>query len=254
MLLAFVALMGWVDLLFVSDWLSVRDVQVKGLKQLESAEIAKATFVILEERGVWRPWPARHGWFIDKERVARELQKRFFAEKVTVDKINNNVLRLKIEERAKRIIIRSQHQYLWMDINGFVTSELNFEERQNIQSRLLGQRSLSIDDIPIVHLNDAQELHVSEIAASENDVRKWIQSASQITKEGFLYREMVPPDHPSGTTATFVSQEGYKVYLDLAEPLQAQVRSYLAFLRSRRTNAKISEYVDARIPGKVYVK
>lgn len=254
LLLASFAGIGWIHLIFVSDWLSVREIRAESLKQLEQADVAREVFVLLDERGGWRPWPARHAWFIDRQGLKQKLQHQLFAEFVSVDKINNNVLRLKIEERSKRFILHSHQQYVWVDLNGIITTELTFDERRDAQSRLLGHRVSRLDDAPVIHVDQDQILHVGENVAFGDDVRWWIQSAKQIMKEGFFYREMIPPERPSSTTATFVAQEGYGVLIDLHDPLAPQVRSYLAFLQSHRMKTKVAEYVDIRIPGKVYVK
>lgn len=253
-LLGCAALLGWFDLVIASDWLCVREVRADGLKQLEQEEVTREVFQILDERGSWRPWSSRHAWFVDRDLLARKLQERLFAEKVTVDKFDGDVLRLKIEERSKRIILHSHQQYVWVDLNGIVTADLNNDEKRDAQSRLLGQRAPHFGDAPIVNMNIDRDLQIRENAAHGDDVKSWIQSAALIMKEGFFYREMLLPQDASSTTATLIAPEGYKVYADLGESLAPQIRSYLAFLKPPRTDLKVLEYVDIRIPGKVYVK
>ncbi len=253
-ILFLVAAVGWMDLLITSDWLTVKDVQAVGLKKLETEDIKREVYAILDGRGEWRPWPARHAWFIDKKKLEEKLKERLFAENVAVDKLSLGVLRLKVEERAKRVIFHSHQQYVWVDLEGLTTAVLTNDERRDAQSRILGQRPSYIDDAPIVHADLDRELRVGENAADSDDVRKWIQNAALIMKEGLYYREMTPSQDASSTTAFLLAPEGYKVLVDLAEPLLPQIRSYLTFLNASRSEIKVSEYVDARIPGKIYVK
>lgn len=249
-----VAAIGWMNLLMTSDRLTIKDVETSGLKKMESEDVKREVYEILDERGSWRPWPARHRWFIDKENLEKKLKDRLFAENVTVDKLSFGILRLKIEERAKRVIFHSHQQYVWVDLNGLITEALTYEERRDAQSRILGQRPSYIDDAPIVHADLERDLRVGENAAESDDVRTWIQNAALIMKQGFFYREMTPSQDASSTTAFLLAPEGYRVMVDLAEPLLPQIRSYMAFVIASRSEIKVSEYVDARIPGKVYVK
>ena len=254
LLLGGIACVGWMYLLFVSDLLNVRTVLANPLKTLDEIEIAKEVYLVLDSRGGWRPWSTRHRFFINTTALEKTLQEHLFAERVTVDRFSYSVLRLKIEERAKRVVLHSHQQYVWVDLSGMVTAFLTVDEKRDAQARLLGSRLTRSDDAPLVHLDMDRELKIGDSIVFGDDVKLWIRSASQIMKEGVLYRDMIPPDSPSSTTAILTSSQGFPVLVDLAESLIPQIRSYRTFMEQAGQGLVVTSYVDARIPGKVYVK
>lgn len=254
LLLGLFAFLGWFYVVFFSDLLTIRDVEATGLKMLDAADVKRVVFDALDQAPSRGIFPKRHGWFIDKSQLSESLKSRLFAENVVVDKINGGVLRLIVEERSHKLVFHSHQQYLWVDLQGLVTSELTSSERKDVQSRLLGQRLAHLDDPPVIH-KDLDELIATGYRVSDDDqVKQWIQTTSYIIKQGILYREFEPPTVSTSTQAIFVSQDGYDVYIDLATPLNKQLESFIAFLKTPNTKSKVSQYVDIRVPGRLYIK
>ena len=253
--LGFAAVIGWLYVILMSDLFTVTEIHVNGLKALDPVEVEREVFQVLDSRKGWRPWSARQVWFIDQTSLAEQLKERLFASRVIVDKSYTNVLRLSVEERAKRLVLHSHQQYFWVDLQGLVTAELSVEERKQIQSRLLGTRSISSDEPPVIHRDLDEPLAQGYLVADTTQIKNWIQSATEIVKRGVLYRELEPPVAPSSTTAILISEEGTHVLLDLYAPLEPQLRSYVAFKKNpAHSGVPVAEYVDVRIPGRLYVK
>lgn len=254
-LLGLAAVIGWMYVIFISDLFAISDIRVSGLKALDPIDVDREVYAILDARKEWRPWSTRHAWFIKQSELAEQLKERLFASSVIVDKSYSNVLRLSVEERSKRLIFHSHQQYFWVDLQGLATAELTSDERKQIQSRILGSRLISSDEPPVIH-RDLDELIAQGYTVSDTTQTKaWIQSATEIVKQGILYRELEPPATPSSTTAILVSDDGTRVLLDLDSPLAPQLRSYVAFKKNPGShNVPVTEYVDVRIPGRLYVK
>ena len=48
--------------------------------------------------------------------------------------------------------------------------------------------------------------------------------------------------------------QGQEVLMDVMIPLDLQVRTYLAFIQAKPKGLKNAEYIDVRVPGRVYLK
>jgi len=249
---ALVAVVGWLYVFFESDALQVRAIEIYGAKNLDPVDVKREVYAILDERRDWRPWPARQMWFIDPKKIQETLKDRLFLANAVVDKKGLDVLRLTIEERANKFIFHSHQQYLWVDLQGMATSELTDADRHSAQGRILGSTSSRADDAPIIHRDLSEPVAPGYRIASADEVRDWIKAARELTTNGLAYRELTPPD-ASSTTAGVMSSDGYRILIDFAVPLARQIKTYEAFKRAG-TKTKVSEYVDVRIPGRVYVK
>jgi hypothetical protein len=253
-MLSAVAVLGWLFIFLQSELFLLRSVEAVGIKSLDPVDVEREVLTVLDERRGWRPWSARHSLFVDKEHLEEEVKNRLFAENVTVDKITTHVLRLKIEERSKKLIFHTHQQYFWVDLQGVVTQELTLDERKFAQARILGSRAATLDDPPLIHMDLDELIDVGYVVTDGKTIRKWIQGSTEIMKAGLAYRELDPPGVVSSTTAVIKAPEGYKVYVDLENDLNAQVKSYLSFKKTKPADLQVTSYVDARIPGRVYVR
>ncbi|MSR85397.1 hypothetical protein EXS71_03115 [Candidatus Uhrbacteria bacterium] len=251
--LALIAVVGWLYIFFISDLFLINTIQVVGAGKIDTADVSREVLSVLDHRASWRPWPGRHAWFIDREALAQQLQTALFLEEALVDKSYTHILRLSIKERSQKLIFYSHQQYVWADTHGAVMDDLTPSERKDAQARILGSRPALVDDPPLVHHDlDERMIHGYRVA-DDLQVKQWVESTSQAMKAGFLYRELNPPG-ASSTKAIFITAQGDKVFVDLAAPLEPQFKGYLTFKKYQPKDLKVTEYVDVRIPGKVFVK
>ena len=246
------ACIGWLYVVFVSDAFVVRDISAGGLSNLTQLDVSREVFRSLDKRTVWRPWGPRHSWFIDKEMLTHDLEERLFAERVSVDNIQNNVLRLSIRERSKRVILHTGNGFLWADRSGVVTDELTPLELQDVRARLSRKRSSQLQDPEIFVLPAASEFAAGYIVASTNTMRMWIGLSDAFKSSGLNFIELEPPS-VSSTRVTVKTAEGHRVFLDTQIPLKSQIDTYNAFLKMK-PRPQVSEYVDVRVPGRIYYK
>ena len=247
------ACIGWPYLLLTSDALTINTVEVRGVKALDPTEVTREVLRVLDRRGVWRPWSARHTWFINESALAQELKDQLFVGNVIVDKSYSNVLRLSIEERTKKVIFHSHKQYFWVDISGVALEALNSEELKTAQARLIGQRLATNDDPPIIKQDLDDSISKGFILADSRRAKEWIKLAEDLKSYKLLYREIEPPT-ASSTLFKVLSHEGYDVLMDITAPLELQVKTYLGFIKTKPAGLKPLDYVDVRVPGRVYLK
>lgn len=252
-ILGLCAVFGWIYLVFISDVFSINIVQVRGVKNLDPVDITREVFSLLDAREQFRPWPPRHAWFIERAALEEKLKKRLFVLNVTVDKSYGNVLRLSIEERVKRVVFHSHQQYFWVDLQGVATAGLSSDEKRDIQARLLGQRQIRSDEPPIIKRDLDESVEQGFSLGTENEAHEWIALSEKLGTAGLAYREMEPPA-ASSSLFKVLSIEGYTLLMDITAPIESQVHTYQAFIKNKPKDIGQPEYIDVRVPGRVYLK
>lgn len=252
-ILALCAVFGWTYLVFISDVFAISEVEVRGVKALDPMDITKEVFAILDAREEYRPWPTRHAWFVDRTKLADELKARLFVLGASVDNSYGNVLRLKIEERSKRVVFHSHQQYFWLDLQGVATDELTSNEKLDVQTRLLGNRSIRPDEPPVIKHDLDESVSVGFVLTTPEEAREWIELSEQIRDAGLSYREIEPPT-ASSSLFKVLSAAGHNVLMDITAPVETQVQTYQAFLKNQPGDVGKPDYIDVRVPGRVYFK
>ena len=253
LILSVCAIVGWSYVLFFSDLFIVSETQVEGVENLDPIDVHREVLASLDERGGRRPWPKRHIFFLDERELQNKLKDRLFVSSVTVDKSGRNILRLKIEERLKKFVLHSRQQYAWVDYQGVVTKELSMEEKKHVQALLLGHRSSKSSEPPVIKRNLDELVSSGYQAFSSNEAKEWISMAERLRDLNVSYREFEPPG-TSSTIMKVLTEEGYDVLIDVTVPLDIQIATYNAFIKAEPVEAGQVEYIDVRVPRRVYLK
>lgn len=250
--LGFVSVIGWLYVFFVSDAFMIREIEVRGVKSLDPLLVSRQIYDLLDQRP--RPFwlPSRHSLFIDTLALQQELKDRLFAEQVDIEKRSSNILRLMIKERSKHLIVQTPYDSVWVDATGRVLQSLNPQEIKSVERRLSGQPDLVTIDTPIISLDLSQT--ALEQGIPEPEIRSWLNIALQLQKQGIGYREFIPSMEASSTRLTLRSLSGYEIWLDVSDDLEKQLSAYKTFEKQKLSSLKVREYVDVRIPNRIYVK
>jgi hypothetical protein len=251
--LGIVSVIGWLYLFFISDLFQVKGIEVAG-KGIDPVEVKREVYEVLDGRP--RPFwqPARHSFFLQPEQIESLLTERLSAEHVTVDKRGFNILRLMIQARVRRFVLHTSTQDFWMDGRGFILSEPTLQEQKEIFDRLARKRPSAFTDPPIFSY---PRLQVSSSTAGVIDpqIGRWLAAAFQLQKQGLSYLEIQPPQDASSTKLVVKTAQGYEAWFDgYTDTLEMQIEAFKAFQQQKPKNLQIKEYVDVRIPNKVYVK
>ncbi len=238
--------------LFFSGFWSVSQIQVDGLQTLGRGEVVSSTYEILDGGG-WKPWDKRNVILLNTQALASALKDRLFAENVAVEKSYPNILRLKITERQRSVVLASQSQLLSVDTNGVVTGDVPSDLAVQVQLRLTDKALADFVRPPIV-VYDLPEMATSGYqVADPKTVQAWIETYRALISAGVTFRYMKLGDI-SSPKVSVVTDKGWEAIFDVSRPLGPQIETYTAFLRSKDKNLRISQYVDVRVPGKIYVK
>ncbi len=278
LLVASCAAMGAIWFVFVSHYWSVQSIEVSGLKDLGRGEVESTVYDILDH-GSKRPWDQRNLFFINANSLAAALTDKLFAENVTVEKSYPNVLRLIITERQRRVVYGVNDRLLDIDPHGFVTgdeptstagyfydlaSSKTFADKNHAtfvrQSTFIDTTvtsTASSTDIMMEILSDATSTSENATATKQfvdsDVVIRWLQASKTLLASNLRYR-LFEVTNPTSDTLKVVTEQGYRIIFDLKQDLGVQMDSYIKFLKSKPKDLNITDYIDVRIPGKIFAK
>lgn len=245
------ALLGWAWFFLGSHYFDAEVIQLQGIQSLERGEVINEVQRAIQEQA-WRPWRKKNLLFLDTMKLQVTLRDRLFVDELEIDKSYPNILRLIIKERQRSVVLVSRDQYITVDASGVVTGEadgavLDYTRRCLNRSALADQTH-----DPLIILNLDEPASTGFQVASREQVRKWLDVTRLLLLRGVVYR-FVSLDTSQSATARFMSDKGYEIYLNIEEDLEPQLKTYLEYLK---TKPKLDglQYIDVRVPGKLFVK
>lgn len=251
--LSMVACVGWLYVILVSEAFQIKDIEVRGVRELDPIEVKREAYRLIDSQERGWPWHARHVWFLNAEALRDELTEKLLVDRVTVEKSQGNVLRLMVEERSRRAIVRTAEKSFWIDGHGAMMESLNALEEKDLEARLSNKRASTVNDPPIIHAPSNTVLLMPQ-GTPDPVIRSWLDIALQVQKQGINYQEIVPSVSTSTSRFALRMSQGYEVWLDTSDTLETQLEAFKAFEKQRPKDVKVQEYVDVRIPSRIYVK
>lgn len=253
--LGVVAAIGWLYVFFISDAFQVKAIEIAAGKGMDPLRVKREVYEAIDVRT--RPFwqPARHSLFLNVEELESVLTERLSAERVTIEKPSINILRLMVEERVKRFILHTPTRYVWLDKMGVVLSELTNQEQKDAEARLSLKRMSNLTDPPIIAYDDRLVPVVIGQVVQVPQATVWLAISLQLQKQGIGYREVEPPQDASTTKLVVKTAQGYDAWFDTSQDtLETQIEAFKAFQQQKPKDVQVKEYVDVRVPNRIYVK
>lgn len=246
------AIIGWIWLICISGYFDIGEVVIENNQAISAGEIINEIHTALHQTS-WRPWRSTNLFFLNTEQLTNELSRRLFVERIEIEKRYPNIVRLKIFERQRKIILVSQERYVYVDAAGLVTEEVSDEALRIAQEQIAAKRFSEDANPPVIVMSTDDPLVTGFQVASVENVKKWLETFRTLIARGVKMRFM-KIEAPDAHLGRFVSQKGYDIYFDLHQPLEPQITTYLAYINTKPKEDAIHEYLDPRIPGKIFVK
>jgi hypothetical protein len=251
-ILASCAIGGWLYILFASGFFRASKVEVNELVYADRGEVVSAVFDILDRQPSW-PWNRRNLFFIDIPGLEQELESKLYAEKVTVDKVYPNILRLTVQERQSSVILIANKEFYLVDRFGIGVERISSEEEASVLQRIADPSVTTSRDLSVLTVFGPVAFRPGEALVSEWTVQRWLEAFRALKDASFGYRQ-AQLDYSTSTKLILDLYEPYDAYFDLLAPMEPQISGFYAFMRAKEKDTVIREYVDVRVPGKVYYK
>ena len=252
MLLAVTVVGGWLYVFFGSDFFRITRVEVGELIYGDRGDVVSITLDILDEQGRW-PWNRRNLLLVDIPALEQELERQLYAEKVTVDKQYPHVLRLNVQERRSSVIVIANKEFYLVDRHGIGVERISSEDEAAVLQRISDPASATPQDLPVLNIRGQVLFEPGERFVSDWIVESWLQAFQALQKASFGYRK-AELEFATSTKLILDLYEPYDAFFDLLAPMDVQINGFYAFMKAKDSGTVINEYVDVRVPGKVYYR
>ncbi len=237
---------------FFSGYFSIEEYQINTLNVLEKdiviGEVGKyldGTNGLIRDR--------RNIFLIDEHDIENYLMNTFFVESVTVDKIYPNILRLNIKERQRSVILVSKNKIYIVDDYGFIIDLAD-------QAMISSTREFLSSTTPVDSLKEifiitptSTNFEIGSRYSSTEVVRGWLDLAEKLRNSGIWFKAIQINDNEPDILH-IILKENKDVILDEGISLEAQIDTLRQFIQTKPDWNNIHEYVDVRIPGRIYYK
>jgi cell division septal protein FtsQ len=237
--------------IFNSKFFDIKKIEINGLTGLDRGEVVSSTFRIMDESGKWFI-KGRNIFLVNTPELANKLKTSLFLDEAAVDKSYPNILRLSIKERQRSVIVVSKDQFLTVDINGIVTGDAATGTADEVRLRLNEKSFSDMNHPPVIWCN-LQELAASGYQIVETEtVKMWLDTYKTLIAQNLRFR-YIRLDEPDTRTLKIRLENRVDLMVDSEQALEPQLETYFKY-RDSKPKTNPTEYIDVRIPGKLYLK
>jgi hypothetical protein len=238
--------------IFFSKYFDVRDYDVGKLTVLSREAVVGEVDAFFAQPKHW-PWGNRNIFLLDSEGLQKFLEDRFFVESIAVDKTYPNILRLKIKERQRSVVLITKNEFYVVDDYGVVTDVADSATVST--TRLYLTSTVPVDSPKEIYviMPTSDYLQKGQEFVGAAQVRGWLDLGAKLRDAGIWFKAL-EPQYATSTMVQVILKENARVRIDLNDQLDGQVETLRQFILAKPKWEDIKEYIDVRIPGRIYYK
>jgi len=246
-------LIGIFWFLFFSEFFNVKKYEVSDLKVLNKSAIIGEIDTYLNVYNKW-PWGIKNIFSINTLDLEKYLKNKFFVDDLIVDKRYPNILRLKIKERQRSVVLATNSQFYVVDDYGVILNSLDSDSARLMKKFLVSSDSVQVTkEILIISATSTMFSNGQKFTESKV-VRSWLDLAKKLREAGIWFKAIkVVNDLDIGTVRILI-ENNKEVIFDVNDPLDPQIDTLRQLILSKPKFEEIKEYIDVRIPGRIYYK
>jgi hypothetical protein len=243
---------GGVWFLFFSNFFTVTNFEISELNVLEKQAVVGEIGLYLDsQHGFVKD--KRNIFLVDEQEVVAHLMNTFFIESATVDKVYPNILRLMIKERQRSVILVTKNKIYIVDDYGVITDYADEQITADTKNFLSSPVPVdSLKEIFVVAPTSTIYEKGFEYTDSKR-VRNWLDLAEGLREAGIWFKAFYLDENDSGILR-IILKENKDVIFDSEAPQDAQIETLRQFIQAKPAWDDIHEYIDVRIPGRIYYK
>ncbi len=230
----------------------VKKIEIAPLQVLRAEAIEGEMAAYFNGPKQW-PWGNKNIFVLDKEKIKKDLMDKFFVENVIVDKSYPNILRLKIIERQRSVVLITKNNMYVVDDYGVVTDFADATTTSVTRQFLISPSPVNTPKEIYVITSVTTTYDKNQAFTDSTMVRKWLVAANKLRDAGIWFKALDIGLEPSDALSVIL-KENKNVLFELDSTLDAQIETLRAFLTSKPKLDQIYEYIDVRVSGKVYFK
>lgn len=238
--------------LFFSDFFSISKYEVGELRVLDRGAVAGEMdhFFDQQQHG---PISGRNIFLFDPIKLEKFLKKTFFIENATVEKIYPNILRLTISERQRSVIFITNNQMLILDDYGIVTDKADETTVSSTRTYLSNPSPIESSKEIYIIAPTSTSYQIGYEYTSSEQVRSWLELAKKLRDAGIWFKafelNLETPD-----ILSVILKDNKNVLFDIKIVPDEQIETLRLFLQTKPNMDEINDYIDVRIPGRIYYK
>lgn len=238
--------------LFFSGWFDVKKYEINDLRVLGRDAVRGEIDGYFQQNRHW-PWGSRNIFVLDTKDLEKFLLKKIFVNGVTVDKSYPNILRLKIWERQRSVVLVTNNQIYVVDDYGVITDLADDATVSTTKKYLTSTTPIETSKEIYVFLpTSTLMVKGQELFASER-VRGLLDLSAKLRDAGIWFKTLdIQYDDPGALS--IILKQDKRVLFDLDESVDAQIETLRSYIASKPKWEDIKEYIDVRVPGRIYYK
>ncbi len=251
-LLGSFCLLSVVWALFFSGWFDVKKYEIGDLRVMGKVAVIGETNAYFDQALGWT-WSKKNIFFLDTKSLEKFLMDRLFIQGVTVDKKYPNILRLKIWERQRSVILVTNNNYYIVDDYGVVTDLADEATVSSTKRFLTSTTPIESSKEIYVYVSTSTQFNKGQEVLASNKARALLDIAAKLRDAGIWFKALEYDPMDVGAFKIVLKQDK-RVIFDLTDALDAQIETLRSYIASKPKWEDIKEYIDVRIPGRVYFK
>lgn len=235
-----------------SDYFRINDVEVGTLMVLRQEAIVGEIEVYFNQPKRW-PWGNRNIFFLDTNDLERHLKSKFYVDDVTVDKFYPNILRLKIKERQRSVVLVTKNSIYIVDDYGAVSDVADDALASSTRHLLTSPSPYDASKEIFVLTSVTTTYAKGQVYADSSMVRRWLEMANKLRDAGIWFKALDTGTGPQEAISVIL-KENKSVLMVMDDLVDAQIETLRQYLATKPKLDDVREYIDVRVPGKVYYK
>lgn len=178
---------------------------------------------------------------------------KFFVGGIIVDKSYPNILRLKIKERQRSVVLVTRNNMYVVDDYGVVTDLADDKTISNARSYLISPSPIETPKEVYIINSVTSTYDKGQVFTDSSRVRRWLDTSNKLREAGIWFKALDIGSNPTDSI-TVILKENKNVLMGTNDLLDSQIETLRQFLATKPNMDQIYEYIDVRVPGKVYYK
>ena len=249
-LLALILLIFVIWLIFFSPFFRIKEMSIIGNESTSSEKIKNEVNQIIGKR-VFFILPKDNIIFVSPTEIEKVLeQENPSFQEIEAEKKFPNILKIEISERRSAIIWCRQENCFFVDKNGVAYAEvfsaelMFFGGKENLEKML------------VIQEEKAEKIKISQKVADQNFIEFILEISKNLKQIENLEIISLRTPESASSEIWITTIEGWQAVFNTSEPAKKQAGNLAKFLSEKIDKEERSnlEYIDLRIPGKIYYK
>lgn len=240
----------------VSDFLKIKNIEVRGNQKVSSKEI-KAVVLNQLTKKRFLIFPQSNILFFNKKVVRNELDKNYLFADLRIKKRYFNTIEIEIEEKTNLVVWISNSKQYYLDLLGTAVKEIEPADRLVYQQQgetEIVRAGIITSDYPVIYDQSNQLVKIGQKIVEKKIIDFVVSLNDKFLKQFDFATDYYLMPNQAASEITLITKEGWRVYFNLNELAENQAKLLSVILAEKIQDRKNLEYIDLRFGERVFYK